>query len=108
MTSEETESLIDRTEHGYITVRELADALLREHRRAQSSAEARRWQPIETAPPGYDWERFHPVLFLGHSKGRSFDGTTIVQGWMSHKREPVHNYNYKLVITHWMPLPPTP
>ena len=66
------------------------------------------WQPIETAPDGYDGKRFHSVLFRGTSRGGSFAGYAYVSGWMDRNRQPVHSYGYKLNITHWMPLPPAP
>lgn len=68
------------------------------------------WQPIETAPDGYKDGVFTHVLFLGTSKARSFSGDVVVSGWMDHERKPVHNYSYKLIITHWQPMlaPPSP
>lgn len=66
------------------------------------------WQDIETAPKGYDGQTWHYVLFRGVSKGRSFPGAVLVSGWMDNSRQPVHNYSYKLIITHWMPLPDPP
>ena len=66
------------------------------------------WQPIETAPNGYDGERFHHVLFLGHSSANSFLHPVIVSGWVHHNRKPVQHYSYKLRITHWQPLPDPP
>lgn len=71
-------------------------------------AETQDWQPIETAPIGYDGKHFHHVLFLGVSRGRSFAGEVIVSGWMDRGRTPVHGYSYKLTITHWRPLPDPP
>ena len=68
------------------------------------------WQPIATAPPGLADGKWTYVLFSGYSKGKSFAGRVVVSGWMGETHEgtyvPVHNYSYKLVITHWMPLPP--
>jgi hypothetical protein len=66
------------------------------------------WQPIETAPKGYDGTRFNYVLFWGVSAGRSFDHPVVVIGYMDHDRTPVQFYRYKLHITHWRPLPPAP
>lgn len=66
------------------------------------------WQPIETAPNGYDGTRFHYVLFRGVSAGRSFNHPVYVNGYMGSNREPVHYYHYKLHITHWMPCPEEP
>jgi len=66
------------------------------------------WQPIESAPKGYDGKRFQYVLFWGVSSGRSFDHPVIVCGYMDHDRTPVQFYSYKLRITHWMPLPSPP
>lgn len=63
------------------------------------------WQPIETAPNGYDGTAFHRVLFRGRSKAGSFSGYAYVSGWMDHNRQPVHEYGYKLVIDAWMELP---
>lgn len=66
------------------------------------------WQPIATAPVGYDGTRWTYVLFKGYSKGRSFPGEVVVSGWMGKTHEgklaPVHSYGYKLVITHWRPM----
>jgi len=66
------------------------------------------WQPIETAPNGYDGDRFHYVLFYGHSRANSFLHPVIVCGYMDHDRKPVQFYQYKLTITHWMPMPEPP
>lgn len=70
------------------------------------------WQPIATAPPGLVDGQWTYVLFSGYSKSGSFTGLVVVSGWMGKthdgRYEPVHNYSYKLVITHWMPLPPPP
>jgi hypothetical protein len=66
------------------------------------------WMPIETAPPGYDGRKFVHVLFSGHSKSGAVSGRVYVSGWMDSNRRPIHNYAYKLVITHWMPLPAPP
>lgn len=63
------------------------------------------WQPIETAPKGYDGQRFHYVLFRGTSRGRSFAGYAYVSGYIGHDRQPVHSYSYKLDITEWTHLP---
>lgn len=67
------------------------------------------WQPIATAPVGYDGNKWTYVLFRGTSKGRSFPGTVVVQGWMGKthdgRLEPVHSYAYKLNIDAWMPVP---
>lgn len=51
------------------------------------------WQPIETAPHGYDGTRFVYVLFLGWSKSGSFGGPVVVSGWMDGHRKPVHSYS---------------
>ena len=77
-----------------------------EFARKQSSAP--QWQPIETAPEGFDGKRFHYVLFRGTSKGNSFQGYAHVSGWMDSNRKPVHNYSYVLNIIDWMPLPEPP
>jgi len=67
------------------------------------------WKPIETAPDGYDGKEFNYVLFRGYSKGRSFAHSVEVSGYMGvdndGKRVPIHFYAYKLVITHWAPIP---
>lgn len=65
----------------------------------------REWQPIATAPQGYDGQRFHYVLFKGTSRARSFFGEVVISGYMDNKNEPVYYYQYKLNITHWMELP---
>ena len=74
-------------------------AVAREHAAAQGD-----WQPLETAPVGYDGKRFNHVLFRGVSKARSFSGPVYVSGWMDNDRKPVHEYAYKLIITGWKPL----
>lgn len=66
------------------------------------------WQPIETAPQGYDGQRFHYVLFYGVSKAGSFNHPVVISGFMDSHREPVHYYSYKLRITHWAPHPSSP
>lgn len=70
------------------------------------------WQPIATAPPGLTDGKWTYVLFSGLSKGRSFPGRVVVSGWMGKthdgRYEPVHNYSYKLIVTHWMPMPVDP
>lgn len=75
-------------------------------------APAAGWQPIDTAPPGLADGKWTYVLFSGYSKGRSFAGRVVVSGWMGKthdgRYEPVHSYSYKLVITHWMPMPTDP
>ena len=72
---------------------------------ASAPAPTSGWQPIETAPKGYDGQRFHYVLFRGTSRGGSFAGYAYVSGYMDNNRQPVHSYGYKLHITDWMPLP---
>lgn len=78
----------------------------------QQQEEARTWQPIATAPPGLADGKWTYILFSGYSKGKSFGGRVVVSGWMGKthdgRYEPVHSYSYKLVITHWMPLPGVP
>jgi len=77
---------------------------------AESSRLLDQWLPIETAPKGYDKDAgFHRVLFFGWSTGNSFEGGAVVSGWMDSERVPIHNYRYKLRITHWraLPAPPT-
>lgn len=64
------------------------------------------WQPIETAPNGYKNNKFIYVLFYGFSK--SLGRSVIVSGWMGSERKPIHNYRYKLSITHWAPFPDPP
>ena len=66
------------------------------------------WRDIATAPEGYDGRKFNRVLFLGHSKAKSFAERVCVSGWMNNDREPVHSYGYKLIITHWQPEPTPP
>lgn len=66
------------------------------------------WQPIETAPKGYDGHKFTRILFKGYSKASSFSHDVYISGYMDSEREPVYFYRYKLVITHWMPLPESP
>jgi hypothetical protein len=67
------------------------------------------WQPIETAPNGYEIGRgFKHVLSLGVSTGRSFDHPVVVSGWMDANRQPVQFYQYRLRITHWQPMPDPP
>lgn len=66
------------------------------------------WQPIATCPTGYDGHQFRHVLFLGYSRGRSFNHPVVVSGWMDRDLKPVQYYSYKLQITHWMPLPSLP
>lgn len=63
------------------------------------------WQPIETAPEGYDGKRFRHVLFRGYSAGGSFAGPVYVSGWMDSERKPVQWYHYKLKITDWTEIP---
>jgi hypothetical protein len=75
---------------------------------ASAGDSLRGWQPIATAPPGYENGKFHHVLFRGTSRGGSFAGYAYVSGWMSNDRKPMHSYSYKLDITDWMELPPDP
>ncbi len=70
----------------------------------ENAATERGWQPLETAPVGYDGKKFNHVLFRGVSKARSFSGPVYVSGWMDNNRKPVHEYAYKLIITGWKPL----
>jgi len=63
------------------------------------------WRPISTPPPRGPENR---VLFRGVSKAMSFSHAAVVDGWIDSTGEPVHDYHYKLVITHWMPMPPKP
>ena len=61
------------------------------------------WQPIETAPR---WSGgAHKILLKGYSKAGSFAGAAYVGGWLTADGEIVHNYSYKLIITHWMEIP---
>lgn len=62
------------------------------------------WRPIDSAPKGYDGEKFNYVLFKGYSKSGAFSGFVHISGFMDSDRKPVHFYNYKLIITHWKPL----
>jgi hypothetical protein len=73
-----------------------------------SAPPASPWQPIETAPKGYDGKRFNYILFWGTSAGRSFNHPVVVCGYMDSERKPVQFYQYKLHITHWMPVPAPP
>ncbi len=75
---------------------------------ALRAALAPTWQPIQTCPVGYDGKTWTRVLFKGVSSGRSFDYPAIVIGWKGSDGRLVHNYSYKLTITHWMPLPAAP
>ncbi|MDB5349106.1 MAG: hypothetical protein JWN86_353 [Planctomycetota bacterium] len=86
-------------EHRDNAVWNQAIAIVREHAAAQGD-----WQPLETAPKGYDGVKFNHVLFRGVSKARSFSGPFYVSGWMDNDRKPVHEYAYKLIITGWKPL----
>lgn len=58
------------------------------------------WQPIETAPRGYN----SPVLFKGYSKAGSFAGPVYISGWVDSEGEVVYWYNYKLRFVGWKPI----
>lgn len=66
------------------------------------------WQPIQTAPKGYDGHKWTYVLFWGVSKGRSFAHPVVVSGYMDSNRKPIYYYSYRLVITHWAPMLESP
>jgi hypothetical protein len=62
------------------------------------------WQPMSTAPKGYDGEKWTHILFKATSKAGSFHGVVYVSGWMDHENKPVTNYSYKLNFLGWKPL----
>lgn len=70
----------------------------------KSKTFADEWHPMDTAPQGYDGQKWTHVLFKAVSKARSFEGPVYISGWMDHERKPVTNFSYALRYLGWKPL----